>query len=95
MIIGKFENTTKWNYGISLTPCTYKNDPLEKEFKIWCFKLNKEWSRGEALPIGFLDKEQGKGFFYRKNLFTDWTITLYTKTFTIPYWISIKKDKHN
>ena len=85
MKVGRLKRDFKWNWGMSLERDYRTHNPMAKIISIWFFKLN-------ILPdeAAFVDKYDYNGFWWKKEILTNLTITLKTKSINLIYWISIK-----
>lgn len=92
MKIGRLERDGKWNWGMSFgqDPMTWNR--LAKVFRLWCFRFRDGMVPMEAAAVD-LTQASIKGFFFEKKLFTDLMVVLHTKSFRIPYWIQIYREK--
>ncbi len=92
MRLGRLKRDLHWNWGIAFEPRPDVFESIPKIFQVWFFKLKSLPEKG----VGLYEMNY-RGFYYRKEVFTDIEIVVYTKTlhFRLPYWVRIYRRKDN
>ncbi len=92
MRLGRLKRDLHWNWGIAFETPWDRYSKIIKIFQVWFFKLKSLPEQGLIL-----NEMNYRGFYYRKEVFTNLEIVVYTKTvhFRLPYWVRIYRRKDN